>query len=73
MTANRAASIRARLKQQTGTAKQNFNLTLNRHGPERLLYRLSTSEHAPNFLLARALPIQRGTASPNARPATPTC
>lgn len=58
MTANRAASIRARLKQHTDTAKQDFNLTLNRYGLERLLYRLSISEHAPNFLLKGALLFQ---------------
>jgi hypothetical protein len=55
MTANRAASIRARLKQHTDTSKQDFNLTLTRYGLERLLYRLSISEHAPNFLLKGAL------------------
>ena len=50
MTANRAASFRARLKQHTDTSKQDFNLTLTRYGLERLLYRLSVSEHAPSFL-----------------------
>src|ERR1017187_1074 len=55
MTANRAASIRARLKQHTDTSKQDFNLTLTRYGLERLLYRLSVSEHASNFLLKGAL------------------
>lgn len=58
MTANRAASIRARLKQLTDTSKQDFNLTLARYGLERLLYRLSVSEHAPNFLLKGALLFQ---------------
>lgn len=58
MTANRAASIRARLKQHTDTAKQDFNLTLTRYGLERLLYRLSISDHAPNFLLKGALLFQ---------------
>ena len=58
MTANRAASIRARLKQQTDTSKQDFNLTLTQYGLERLLYRLSISEHAPNFLLKGALLFQ---------------
>ena len=58
MTANRAASIRARLKQHTDTSKQDFNLTLTRYGLERLLYRLSLSEHAPNFLLKGALLFQ---------------
>jgi hypothetical protein len=58
MTANRAASIRARLKQHTDTSKQDFNLALTQHGLERLLYRLSISEHAPNFLLKGALLFQ---------------
>jgi Nucleotidyl transferase AbiEii toxin, Type IV TA system len=58
MMANRAASIRARLKQHTDTSKQDFNLTLTRYGLERLLYRLSVSEHAPNFLLKGALLFQ---------------
>jgi hypothetical protein len=58
MTANRAASIRARLKQHAGTTKQDFNLTLTQYGLERLLYRLSVAEHAPNFLLKGALLFQ---------------
>ena len=58
MTANRAASIRARLKQRPETSKQDFNLTLTRYGLERLLYRLSISEHAQNFLLKGALLFQ---------------
>lgn len=58
MTANRAASIRARLKQRADAAKQDFNLVLTRYGLERLLYRLSISEHAPNFLLKGALLFQ---------------
>ena len=58
MTANRAGSIRARLKQHPETLKQDFNLTLTRYGLERLLYRLSVSEHAPNFLLKGALLFQ---------------
>jgi hypothetical protein len=58
MTANRAASIRARLKQHTDTSKQDFNLTLTRYGLERLLYRPSISEHAPNLLLKGALLFQ---------------
>ena len=58
MTANRAASIRARLKQRADAAKQDFNLVLTRYGLERLLYRLSISEHAPSFLLKGALLFQ---------------
>ncbi|MBN8449898.1 MAG: nucleotidyl transferase AbiEii/AbiGii toxin family protein [Candidatus Accumulibacter sp.] len=55
MSKNRAASIRARLKNLADAAKQDFNLTLTHYGLERLLYRLSVSEHAPNFLLKGAL------------------
>lgn len=51
MSRNLAASIRARLKQHADAAKQDFNLTLTHYGLERLLYRLSISVHAPNFLL----------------------
>ena len=58
MTANRAASICARLKQHPETSKQDFNLTLTQYGLERLLYRLSVSEHAPSFLLKGALLFQ---------------
>ena len=58
MTANRAASIRARLKQHPKTSKQDFNLTLTQYGLERLLYRLSISEHALSFLLKGALLFQ---------------
>lgn len=58
MSANRAASIRARLKQHAAESKQDFNLTLTRFGLERLLYRLSVSDHAGNFLLKGALLFQ---------------
>jgi len=55
MSGNRAASIRARLKNLADARKQDFNLVLTHYGLERLLYRLSISEHAPNFLLKGAL------------------
>ena len=55
MIKNRAASIRARLKQHADTTGQDFNLTLTHYGLERLLYRLSISEHRQNFLLKGAL------------------
>ena len=55
MSKNRAASIRACLKNRADAAKQDFNLTLTHYGLERLLYRLSVSSHAPNFLLKGAL------------------
>ena len=58
MTANRAASIRARLKQHADASKQDFNLVLTRYGLERLLYRLSISDYAGNFLLKGALLFQ---------------
>jgi hypothetical protein len=50
-----AASVRARLKRHADATKQDFNLTLTHYGLERLLYRLSISEHASNFLLKGAL------------------
>lgn len=73
MTANRAASIRARLKQRPETSKQDFNLTLTQYGLERLLYRLSVSEHAPKFCSRAHCCSSSGTASRTAPRATPTC
>jgi predicted nucleotidyltransferase component of viral defense system len=58
MSANRAASVRARLKQAADASGQDFNLVLTRFGLERLLYRLSVSDHANNFLLKGALLFQ---------------
>ncbi len=55
MSRNLAASVRARLKQHADASKQDFNLTLTHYGLERLLYRLSVSTHASNFLLKGAL------------------
>lgn len=55
MSANRAASIRARLKLHADATAQDFNAILTRYGLERLVYRLSVSEQAPNFLLKGAL------------------
>lgn len=55
MTRNLAASVRARLKLRADATQQEFNLTLTHFGLERLLYRLSISDHAPNFLLKGAL------------------
>ncbi|MDM7950540.1 nucleotidyl transferase AbiEii/AbiGii toxin family protein [Hydrogenophaga sp.] len=55
MSRNLAASIRARLKQRADARKQDFNLTLTHYGLERLLYRLSISPHADNYLLKGAL------------------
>lgn len=55
MSRNLAASIRARLKNVADARKQDFNLVLTHYGLERLLYRLSVSQHAPDFLLKGAL------------------
>lgn len=55
MTSNRAASIRARLKQHADSTQEDFNLVLTRYGIERLLYRLATSEHSTQFVLKGAL------------------
>ena len=55
MSRNLAASVRGRLKQHADATQQDFNLTLTHYGLERLLYRLSVSEHASNFLLKGAL------------------
>jgi hypothetical protein len=55
MSRNVAASVRARLKNRAGATNEDYNLLLTRYGLERLLYRLSVSEHAPNFLLKGAL------------------
>jgi hypothetical protein len=55
MSRNLAASIRARLKQRADATKQDFNLTITHYGLERLLYRLSISPHAANYLLKGAL------------------
>jgi hypothetical protein len=55
MSRNLAASVRARLKQHADATQQDFNLTLTHYGLERLLYRLSVSGHASNFLLKGAL------------------
>ena len=55
MSRNLAASVRARLKQRADAKRQDFNLMLTRYGLERLLYRLSVSPHAANYLLKGAL------------------
>ncbi len=55
MTRNLAASVRARLKQHADATRQDFNLTLTHYALERLLYRLSISEHVSSYLLKGAL------------------
>lgn len=52
---NVAASVRARLLNRARESKQDFDLVLIRYALERLLYRLSVSPHADEFLLKGAL------------------
>ena len=52
---NTAASVRARLLNRAREKRQDFNLVLTRYALERLLYRLSISSHADQFLLKGAL------------------
>lgn len=52
---NMAASVRARLLNRARETKQDFNLVLTRYAIERLLYRISISKHADQFLLKGAL------------------
>ncbi|MCG5513630.1 nucleotidyl transferase AbiEii/AbiGii toxin family protein [Ectothiorhodospira shaposhnikovii] len=52
---NIAASVRARLLNRARETRQDFNLVLTRYALERLLYRLSVSPHADQFLLKGAL------------------
>ncbi|MDP2228877.1 MAG: nucleotidyl transferase AbiEii/AbiGii toxin family protein [Moraxellaceae bacterium] len=52
---NVAASVRARLLNRARETKQDFNFVLTRYAIERLLYRISISQHADQFLLKGAL------------------
>ena len=52
---NVAASVRARLLNRARETRQDFNLVLTRYAIERLLYRISISKHANQFLLKGAL------------------
>lgn len=52
---NLAASVRARLLNRARETRQDFNLVLTRYAIERLLYRISISKHADQFLLKGAL------------------
>lgn len=52
---NLAASVRARLLNRARETRQDFSLILTRYALERLLYRLSISPHADQFLLKGAL------------------
>lgn len=55
MSADRAASVLARLLNRSRSTGENYNLLLSRFVIERLLYRLSVSPHANGFVLKGAL------------------
>lgn len=55
MTADRGASILARLLNLAKRRGDDYNLLLNRFALERLLYRIAASRHADRFLLKGAL------------------
>ncbi|MSP63807.1 MAG: hypothetical protein EXR72_26370 [Myxococcales bacterium] len=48
------ASVRARLLRLAQTRGEDFQLVLTRYANERLLYRLASSPHAPQFILKGA-------------------
>jgi Nucleotidyl transferase AbiEii toxin, Type IV TA system len=52
---NVAASVKQRLLNRARERSEEFNLLLHRFGAERLLYRLSRSEHGPEFVLKGAM------------------
>ena len=55
MTKDISASVRARLLTIAKAEKSDFNQILVRYALERILYRLSQSQHADRFLLKGAL------------------
>lgn len=59
------ASVRGRLLNLSRHRKEDFNLVLTRFGIERLLYRLSKSEHANDFILKGAVLFHLWSATPH--------
>lgn len=55
LPADIAASVRQKLLNYSREKKEDFNLVLTRYAQERLLYRLSKSEYADNFVLKGGL------------------
>lgn len=55
MSADRSASVLARLLNRSRSTGENYNLLLSQFAIERLLYRLSVSPHAGSFVLKGAL------------------
>ena len=59
------ASVRQRLLNLSRKRKEDFNLVLTRFGIERLLYRLSKSKHADDFILKGAMLFHLWSATPH--------
>jgi hypothetical protein len=66
MTADRAASIRARLLNQAKARGEDYNLVLTRYAIERFLYRLSLSPARDRLWLKGALLFDLWFRSPSA-------
>jgi hypothetical protein len=62
---NLSASVRQRLLNLARERKDEFQLVLIRYGVERLLYRLSVSPHAKQFVLKGAMLFQLWTGQPH--------
>lgn len=62
---NISASVRQRLLNLAREQKDDFQLVLIRYGVERLLYRLSVSPHAKQFVLKGAMLFQLWTGQPH--------
>lgn len=62
---NLAASVKQRLLNLARERGEEFNLLLNRFGIERLLYRLSRSEHGADFVLKGAMLFHLWTTAPH--------
>ena len=71
--ANRGASVRARLLNRAKADRIDFNLILTRYSLERLLYRLSVSPWADQFLLKGPSFSTCGSTSRTGQPETSTC
>ncbi len=65
MSADRSASVLARLLNRSRGTGENYNLLLSRFAIERLLHRLSVSPHASSFVLKGALLFALWYASPH--------
>lgn len=64
---NHAVSVRARLLNRARADRTDFQRLLVRFAIERLLYRLSVSEHADDFVLKGSPPRDKGPRSARAR------